>query len=473
MMEQPLTCKECFAKSHMGAKHLTKKTSKCIQVDMDLEEESSSGKRSSPDILDSLDTTTASPSSENLQPCQLPSAPAMPREFQSLPMLWLPPPLLPPPPLMPGMKATSLCNKALPSCSVEGLACGSGRTPGSTTAQRPALQMKPFNWQTLPLDATKSGRSLWTSAVTNGDEAIEPDYISIERLFCVPQTSQQEKTELRLKKPKEISFVDRKKSLHLNIVLKQFKCSNQQIADLIWKGDMSKFDAEALKNLMKLLPQNHEIERMKAFKGEKAKLGNADQFYLCLLEVPSYHLRIEGMLICMETNIILDLLWPKAKLVRAAAETLLTNRRLPVFCQLILKVGNFLNYGRHSGNAGGFRISTLLKLTETRANKNSITLLHHILEEVEKKHRDLLQLPNDLECVSKAAGINLKEMQVEVEGLLKKLLETEQKISSSKDDVKVQFGKCIKVSYMDLIMVPGIEPGIFLHASHGAMTPLK
>ncbi|CAI5764665.1 Hypothetical predicted protein [Podarcis lilfordi] len=436
MMEQPLSCKECFAKSHMGAKHLTKKTSKCIQVDMDLEEEPSSGKRSSQDILDPMEATTTSPSSEHLRSCQLPTAHATPREFPSLPMLRLPLSPLPPPPSPPLMKATSLCNKALPSCSVE----------GSTKAQRPMLKMKPFNWQTLPLDATKSGRSLWTSAVTNGDEAIEPDYISIERLFCVSQASQQEKTELRLKKPKEISFVDRKKSLHLNIVLKQFKCSNQQIADMIWKGDRSMFDEETLKNLMKLLPKNHEIERMKAFKGEKAKLGNADQFYLCLLEVPSYHLRIEGMLICTETNIMLDLLWPKAKLVRAAAETLLTNRRLPLFCQLILKVGNFLNYGRHSGNAGGFRISTLLKLTETRANKNSITLLHHILEEVEKKHRDLLQLPSDLECVSKAAGINVKEMQVEVEGLLKKLLEIEQKIFSSKDDVKVQFGKSIKDS---------------------------
>lgn len=145
-MEQPLTCKECFAKSHVGAKQLTKKTSKCIQVDMDLEEESSSGKRSSPDILDPMEATTTSPSSEHLQSCQLPTAHATPREFPSLPMLRLPLSPLPPPPSPPLMKATSLCNKALPSCSVE----------GSTKAQRPLLKMKPFNWQTLPLDAMKS-----------------------------------------------------------------------------------------------------------------------------------------------------------------------------------------------------------------------------------------------------------------------------------------------------------------------------
>ncbi|XP_061468296.1 inverted formin-2-like isoform X1 [Rhineura floridana] len=433
--------------------------SKCIQVDMDLEEETISGKGISPDLLGSLETKITPSmgpprSSENLQPCQLLTAPAMLRELPSLPTRLLlpslshpekviPPP--PPPPLMSGMRVASLCSQ-LPSTSSESLVCGSGTTPCPKKAQRPMVRMKQFNWQKLPLDAVKSGHSLWASVVRGSDEAIEPDYTSIEQLFCIPQTSQQEKTELRLKKPKEISFVDQMKSLHLNIVLKQFKCSNQQIAEVIQKGDRTKFDVEALKHLMKLLPENHEIESLKTFRGEKAKLGNVDQFYLCLLEVPSYHLRIEGMLICAEVNVMLDLLWPKAKLVRVAIETILTNRRLPVFCQLILKVGNFLNYGRHSGNARGFKISTLLKLTETRANQNRITLLHHILEEVEKKHRDLLYLPHDLECVSKAAGINFKEMQVEVDGLLKKLLEIEKKISSSKDDVKVQFGKSIKDS---------------------------
>ncbi|XP_061468301.1 inverted formin-2-like isoform X5 [Rhineura floridana] len=378
--------------------------SKCIQVDMDLEEETISGKGISPDLLGSLETKITPSmgpprSSENLQPCQLLTAPAMLRELPSLPTRLLlpslshpekviPPP--PPPPLMSGMRVASLCSQ-LPSTSSESLVCGSGTTPCPKKAQRPMVRMKQFNWQKLPLDAVKSGHSLWASVVRGSDEAIEPDYTSIEQLFCIPQTSQQEKTELRLKKPKE-------------------------------------------------------IESLKTFRGEKAKLGNVDQFYLCLLEVPSYHLRIEGMLICAEVNVMLDLLWPKAKLVRVAIETILTNRRLPVFCQLILKVGNFLNYGRHSGNARGFKISTLLKLTETRANQNRITLLHHILEEVEKKHRDLLYLPHDLECVSKAAGINFKEMQVEVDGLLKKLLEIEKKISSSKDDVKVQFGKSIKDS---------------------------
>lgn len=59
---------------------------------------------------------------------------------------------------------------------------------------------------------------------------------------------------------------------------------------------------------------------------------------------------------------------------------LLTSHQLPIFCQLILRIGNFLNYGSHTGDADGFKISTLLKLTETKSQQSRVTLLHHVLE---------------------------------------------------------------------------------------------
>ncbi|EMP28055.1 Inverted formin-2 [Chelonia mydas] len=312
--------------------------------------------------------------------------------------------------------------------------------PFPKKVKTPTLRMKKLNWQKLPSNVVRESRSMWASVSSGSDEAIEPDYMSIEQLFCFPQTKPKEKAATPGKvEPKEITFLDSKKSLNLNIFLKQFKCSNKEVADMIQKGDRTKFDVEVLKQLLKLLPEKHEIENLKTFKEEEAKLASADQFYLLLLRVPSYQLRIECMLSYEETAVMLDMLQPKAEAIRKACEDLLTTHRLPVFCQLILKVGNFLNYGSHTGDADGFKISTLLKLTETKANQTRVTLLHHILEEVEKSHTDLLQLPKDLECVSKAAGINLEIIRAESSSNLKKLLELERKVLSSKDDVKAQY----------------------------------
>uniref|UniRef100_A0A8C5JDD0 Inverted formin, FH2 and WH2 domain containing n=1 Tax=Junco hyemalis TaxID=40217 RepID=A0A8C5JDD0_JUNHY len=312
---------------------------------------------------------------------------------------------------------------------------GLGRPPHKTV-KTPTLRMKKLNWQKLPSNVVRESHSMWASVSSSSEEVIEPNYSSIEQLFCFPQPTPKEKTAAPVKaEPKEITFLDSKKSLNLNIFLKQFKCSNEEVTAMIRNGDRTKFDVEVLKQLLKLLPEKHEIENLKAFKEEKSKLANADQFYLLLLQIPSYQLRIECMLICEETTVVLDMIQPKAEAIHRACEDLLTSHRLPVFCQLILKVGNFLNYGSHTGDADGFKISTLLKLTETKANQTRITLLHHILE-----------VPQPSPAHREEGGINLDIIRTESGTNLKKLLELQRKVLSSNEDVKQQYEKPIQDS---------------------------
>uniref|UniRef100_W5N4W1 Inverted formin 2 n=1 Tax=Lepisosteus oculatus TaxID=7918 RepID=W5N4W1_LEPOC len=306
----------------------------------------------------------------------------------------------------------------------------------------PTLRMKKLNWQKLPSQVLTDSHSLWSS-VQQQNSPLEPDYSSIEQLFCLPvaQPKGKEATTPVKKEPKEITFIDAKKNLNLNIFLKQFKCSNEEFVAMIRNGDRSKFDVEVLKQLLKLLPEKHEIENLKSYQGEKEKLAKVDQFYLLLLAVPCYQLRIECMLLCEDTASVLEMLRPKSELIHTACESLLTSTRLPNFCRLILDVGNFLNYGTHTGNAEGFKISTLLKLTETKANKSRITLLHHILEEAEQNYPDLLNLPDDIKVCVKASGINIESIQSEASSLSKRLKDAAKKIASSVEDMKEQFEK--------------------------------
>lgn len=51
---------------------------------------------------------------------------------------------------------------------------------------------------------------------------------------------------------------------------------------------------------------------------------------------------------------------------------------LPIIMHLILQAGNFLNRGVSLGNAAGFQLSSLKKLTETKANRPGITLMHYV-----------------------------------------------------------------------------------------------
>uniref|UniRef100_A0A665X8J6 Inverted formin 2 n=1 Tax=Echeneis naucrates TaxID=173247 RepID=A0A665X8J6_ECHNA len=362
-------------------------------------------------------------------PAQVAPPPPPPLPAQGAPPP--PPPLpaqgAPPPPPPPGdiiLAKTSL--------SLGNVYSGPAHSPTPC----PTLRMKKLNWQKLPSQLVTAHQSLWTST---SSDSVEPDFCSIEQLFSLPPAETKTRNQAKTQ-PKEISFIDAKKSLNLNIFLKQFKCSHKDFVSLIRRGDRSKFDVEILKQLIKLLPEKHEIENMRSHQADRDKMASVDQFYLELLDIPDYSLRIECMLLCEESSSGLESLKLKAEVLDQALQSLYTQHtRLPSFCKLILSVGNFLNYGTHTGNAEGFKISTLLKLTETKANRSRITLLHHILQEVEESHPDLLKLPDDLEICEKAAGVSVESIQLEANCLNKRLKNCGTKVSCSSEELKEQY----------------------------------
>ncbi|KAF7662361.1 hypothetical protein LDENG_00237470 [Lucifuga dentata] len=146
------------------------------------------------------------------------------------------------------------------------------------SAPGPTRRMKKLNWQKLPSTAVTAHRSMWMLASL---ETVEVDYCRIEDLFSLPQTQITARAE-----PKEVSFIDAKKSLDLVIFLSQFKCSHEEFVSLIQKGDRSRFDAAILQKLIKLLPEKHEIENLKAQGTDRDLLSSVDLFYLLLMDVP-------------------------------------------------------------------------------------------------------------------------------------------------------------------------------------------
>lgn len=84
----------------------------------------------------------------------------------------------------------------------------------------------------------------------------------------------------------QIVLLDGKRSLNVNIFLKQFRSSNEDIIQLIKEGGHDDIGAEKLRGLLKLLPEIDELEMLKSFDGDRSKLGNAEKFLLQLIQVP-------------------------------------------------------------------------------------------------------------------------------------------------------------------------------------------
>lgn len=76
--------------------------------------------------------------------------------------------------------------------------------------------------------------------------------------------------------------------MNINIFLKQFRTSNDEIIQLIRNGDHDDIGAEKLRGLLKILPELDELDMLKTFDGDKARLGNAEKFLMQLLQVSKY-----------------------------------------------------------------------------------------------------------------------------------------------------------------------------------------
>jgi hypothetical protein len=59
--------------------------------------------------------------------------------------------------------------------------------------------------------------------------------------------------------PPQVTLLDPKKSMNLNIFLKQFRKPTEVIIQLIQEGDARGLGVEKLKGLVKLLPQQDEV----------------------------------------------------------------------------------------------------------------------------------------------------------------------------------------------------------------------
>ncbi|CDQ86709.1 unnamed protein product [Oncorhynchus mykiss] len=57
---------------------------------------------------------------------------------------------------------------------------------------------------------------------------------------------------------------------------------------------------------------------------------------------------------------------------------LMTCEELHAILHLVLQAGNIMNAGGYAGNAVGFKLSSLLSLADTKANKPGMNLLHFV-----------------------------------------------------------------------------------------------
>ncbi|XP_070786089.1 FH2 domain-containing protein 1-like [Enoplosus armatus] len=358
-------------------------------------------------------------------PTSPPSPPCLPPGFSDTEGNRTKPPLLPPPPPppLPPPPPPPPMPPLLPGLGnpVEGL--------------RKKRRVRSFFWKTIPEDQVKGRANLWTQGRVQQQYQI--DVQTIEELFgqndrqsntkATPTRGGKTRSSFREAK-EEVSILDSKRGMNIGIFLKQFKRANQTIVDDIHHGNSEPYGAEPLRELLKLLPEAEEVKKLKSYQGDVSKLSLADSFVYLLIQLPSYSVRIESMLLKEEFPGVCGAMKRDISILRSATKELMCCEELHAVLHLVLQAGNILNAGGYAGNAVGFKLSSLLSLADTKANKPGMNLLHFVALEAQKKDKKLLEFPLKLSQVQPAARISLETLDAELQWLTSRTRSVEENV---------------------------------------------
>ncbi|VFQ61312.1 unnamed protein product [Cuscuta campestris] len=338
-----------------------------------------------------------------------------------------PPPSVPPP----GIKGKALFSRAMNSINNQ------------------TKKLKPLHW--LKLTRAVQG-SLWAEAQKSGEAAKAPeiDISELESLFSAATPNLDKagsgrkgnsKTSLGAKSEK-VQLIEHRRAYNCEIMLSKVKVPLHDLLSSVLALEDSAIDADQVENIIKYCPTKEEMEMLKGYKGEKDKLGRCEQFFLELMQVPRIQSKLRVFSFKLQFHSQVSDVRRSLNIVNSAADQIRGSGKLKRIMQTILSLGNALNQGTARGSAVGFRLDSLLKLTETRARNNKMTLMHYLCKVLADKLPEVLDFSKDLSSLEPASKIQLKFLAEEMQAISKGLEKVIQELSMSESDGQVSENFC-------------------------------
>ncbi|XP_038978464.1 formin-like protein 18 [Phoenix dactylifera] len=323
---------------------------------------------------------------------------------------------------------------------------GKGRSLARTTSTRSTQStqssakraLKPLHW--VKVTRAMQG-SLWAEAQKSDEASKAPDFdmSELESLFsaAVPNSvASSGKSSGRPTGPKsdKVHLIDLRRANNCEIMLTKVKMPLADLMSSVLALDDSALDVDQVDNLIKFCPTKEEIELLKGYSGDKESLGKCEQYFLELMKVPRVESKLRVFSFKIQFHSQVADLSGHLNVVNSASEEIRSSVKLKRIMQTILSLGNALNQGTARGSAIGFRLDSLLKLTDTRARNNKMTLMHYLCKVLVDKLPELLDFPKDLVSLEVASKIQLKSLAEEMQAISKGLEKVEQELTASEND---------------------------------------
>ena len=337
-----------------------------------------------------------------------------------------PPPPPPPPPSAPGAPPPP------PGPSAPSLGGFGG--PKKKNVPKPSQPLKSFNWSKIPHGKLKE--TVWKD-IDESKVYKQLDLDDFERNFSAYQGKEgfEDTSKSSPKTVKELSVIDGRRAQNCTILLSKLKMTNKEIATAIWNVDpREEIPKDMCEQLLKFVPTPEETQLLSEHEAEIEQMAKADRFLFEMSVIPHYEERLKSLFYKKKFSERMNDAKAKVEAVLEASKEVYRSRKLKKLLELVLAFGNYMNRGQR-GNASGFRVDSLNKIADTRSSiDRKLTLLHYMLQIIEKQFMDILKLDKELGHTRLAAKVNMTELDVDIRVLKTGLADIQKEIDYQKKD---------------------------------------
>ncbi|XP_073269837.1 formin-like protein 8 [Primulina huaijiensis] len=246
-------------------------------------------------------------------------------------------------------------------------------------------RLKPLHWDKVTANTDHS--MVWNEI---NDGSFRFDDALMESLFSYKTASKKSTNRIskstcqgnsNLGQSAQMFILDPRNSQNTAIVLKSLAVSRKEILEALLEGQG--LDVDTLEKLNKISPTQEEITKILEFSENRTELADAEFFlYQILTVVPSAFIRFSAMLFRFTYDQEILHLKECLHTLELGSQELRTGGIFFKLLEAILKVGNRMNAGTARGDAQGFNLNSLCRLSDVKSTNGKTTLLHFVVEQV-------------------------------------------------------------------------------------------
>ncbi|ORX66137.1 actin-binding FH2, partial [Linderina pennispora] len=311
----------------------------------------------------------------------------------------------------------------------------------------PKVKLKALQWEKL--SDQHVDKSLWSELESRAgiDEKHVLDTLhskgvfeSVERMFAAKQAvdifalREKRRKEREQQQQEEITVLDSKRAYDLNIMLGMLKkYSFKDLRLALLRMDNSILTENVLKQLLQFVPTPEERGLLSAYQGrpDRKRLSRPDRFFLETMKVWRYEQRLRVTTTWATWNEVFRDLQSDVASVMTASHAVATSQHFPQVLEVVLSIGNYMNGSGFRGGAFGFKIASLNRMMDTKADDNKTTLLHFVASTVEENFPDALEFLQELKPVDSGCRVSYAEMKADMGDMRHRLHDAKRELDES------------------------------------------